>query len=147
MTATDTTAVAGLDFTIAHRPWTAEMFLEEINLGSYCRVIVEKSGTIVGYAVARLLFDEWHLMTIGVTPAQRRLGWAAWLLGDLIQKAALTRSQAVLLEVRVSNQPAIQLYKKMNFKALSIRKHYYRGPYGPEDAAIMARLIQAEDAL
>ena len=43
--------------------------------------------------------------------------------------------QAMTLEVRVSNEPAIQLYKKMGFCSAGIRKNFYQKPI--EDAMIM----------
>ena len=41
----------------------------------------------------------------------------------------------VTLEVRVSNEAAINLYKKYNFKSLGVRKGYYQN--NGEDALIM----------
>ena len=41
----------------------------------------------------------------------------------------------IFLEVRESNQVAINFYKKNNFKQISIRKGYYSDP--TEDAIIM----------
>ena len=43
--------------------------------------------------------------------------------------------QKITLEVRRSNQIAISLYKKYDFKEISVRKNYYKNP--TEDAVIL----------
>ena len=48
----------------------------------------------------------------------------------------------IFLEVRVSNNPAIELYNKTGFKRVSIRKNYYRLPDGREDALVMSKRLK-----
>ena len=42
-----------------------------------------------------------------------------------------------MLEVRVSNDPAIALYEKLGFQQVGRRKNYYRNP--KEDALILRK--------
>jgi [ribosomal protein S18]-alanine N-acetyltransferase len=137
MVVADLPAVVDLDSMVAQRPWSREMFLEELRLQSFCRVLLAADGVLVGFCVSRLLFDEWHLLTVGVGLKVRQRGYGQRLLGDIINKATLTHSRCVLLEVRVSNSPAQNLYKKMGFKTLCIRDNYYKSPPGTEDAVVM----------
>ena len=51
--------------------------------------------------------------------------------------AQLPDQKEIFLEVRVSNQPAQALYKKMHFEEIARRKNYYHDPI--EDAVIMKR--------
>ncbi len=43
-------------------------------------------------------------------------------------------AEVVLLEVRASNQPAMQLYKSMGFQRVGLRQEYY---HDGEDAVLM----------
>ena len=51
-------------------------------------------------------------------------------------------SKKIFLEVRVSNEPAIGLYIKSGFKRVSVRKNYYRLPFGREDALVMSKRLK-----
>ncbi|MBF0383694.1 MAG: ribosomal protein S18-alanine N-acetyltransferase [Magnetococcales bacterium] len=137
--------VIALDKKIAHNPWSKLMFLEELTLNSFCRVLTDEYGDILGYGVSRLLVDEWHMLTVGVKSDFRRQGYGKRLVEDVIRKAALNYSQAILLEVRSSNTIAINLYKKLGFETLHIREQYYKSSSVPEDAVVMKRLVKEGD--
>ena len=67
-------------------------------------------------------------------PESRRLGIGTVLLAEAIAEAKSTGAGVVTLEVRRSNLPARQLYRKFDFEERRLRRHYY----GPgEDAIIM----------
>lgn len=145
LTDEDVKSVVALDRTLNITPWTESMFLEELRLDSYGRVLVNDSATIVGYLVARLLWDEWHLLTIGVAVGYQRMGLAKELMRGLMTHGQRTISRAVLLEVRVSNLPAIKLYTSFGFVTVGVRKNYYLGPHESEDALVMERQIFLDD--
>jgi ribosomal-protein-alanine acetyltransferase len=137
--------VVELDGLIAQRPWSKSMFEEELNLSSFCRVLLNDYGTVAGFCVSRLQLDEWHLLSVGVGLDFRRQGLGERLVADVVRKAALGRSRAVLLEVRASNEPALKLYKKMQFETLYVRENYYKGPPKAEDAVVMDRRVKERD--
>ena len=58
---------------------------------------------------------------------------AKWKHVDLKSRG----SHALMLEVRVSNDPAIALYEKLGFRLVGRRKNYYRNP--KEDALILRK--------
>ncbi|MBF0401855.1 MAG: ribosomal protein S18-alanine N-acetyltransferase [Magnetococcales bacterium] len=132
----DVSQVAQLEAEITPSPWTPGMFYEELSLGSYCRTLEDAFGTLLGYSVARLLVDEWHLLTLGISLAYRRQGGAKLLLADLIQRAK-EKGHPILLEVRASNLPARTLYQDMGFHFLYTRQGYYRFESGTEDAILL----------
>ena len=69
-----------------------------------------------------------------VDPDSRRRGIGAVMLREAISEAKSTGANVVTLEVRRSNLPARQLYRKFEFEERRLRRHYY----GPgEDAIIM----------
>lgn len=139
MIQTDVAEVALLESLITPSPWSSAMFSEEIELGSYCRILEGASGRIVGYSVARLHVDEWHLLTLGIALFYRRQGGAKRLLDDLIQQVTIAGGKAILLEVRDSNLPARTLYRDMGFHFLYTRRGYYRSESSTEDAILLIR--------
>ena len=137
--------VVDLDSKVAQYPWTMSMFLEELRLQSFCRVALDVHGLVIGYGVSRLQVDEWHLLTLGVGVNFRRQGYGECLVADVIRKSALHNDRIILLEVRASNILALNLYKKMGFKIINVRKGYYRSELIREDAIVMERLVQKGD--
>ncbi|MBF0454723.1 MAG: ribosomal protein S18-alanine N-acetyltransferase [Magnetococcales bacterium] len=137
--------VSALDFKLAQRPWSVSMFKEELRLRSFCRLLMNEYGVVVGYGISRLQVDEWHLLTVGVAREFQRQGYGFQLVADVIRKAALGYNRSVLLEVRASNVSALTLYKKMGFETLYIREGYYKAPPLAEDAVVMSRRVQEND--
>ncbi|PCN50791.1 ribosomal-protein-alanine N-acetyltransferase [Candidatus Geothermarchaeota archaeon ex4572_27] len=68
-----------------------------------------------------------HVVSIAVLPEYRKRGIGTSLLKEAI-KALKERwgCQDVYLEVRISNTPAINLYKKLGFTISYVRRGYYR---------------------
>ena len=89
----------------------------------------------VGYVSTWLVFEEAHITAIAVRKAHRGRGVGELLLGGAIEFAMHQKSRVVTLEVRVSNDSAIALYKKYGFKKVGLRKAYYSD--NREDADIM----------
>jgi ribosomal-protein-alanine N-acetyltransferase len=75
-------------------------------------------------------------MNIAVAPEHRRRGVARRLLAELFERAG-GDSARYTLEVRRSNQEAIDLYESEGFRAAGLRPRYYQD--NGEDALIMWR--------
>ncbi len=140
MTERDISAAAALDFANTPHPWTPGMFLEELHLNAFCRVLW--NGSLQGFVIARLQFDEWHLLNLTVATAQRRQGWGKRLVRTVIQRAIQNHSRGLLLEVRRSNSSAQRLYQTLGFREISVRKGYYRHPLQIEDGVIMRHALE-----
>ena len=54
--------------------------------------------------------------------------------------AAATGAEALLLEVRADNEPALGLYERSGFERLTLRRRYYQP--GDVDAVIMRKLLE-----
>lgn len=79
-----------------------------------------------------------HLTTIGVAPEHRRRGLAARLL-DHIEKALRERDvSSVMLEVRVSNVDAQQLYRRVGYMVVQRIARYYNNG---EDCLLMIKAL------
>jgi ribosomal-protein-alanine N-acetyltransferase len=119
-------------------PWTRGNFRDCIESGYYARVLVE-AGVMAGYVVMSMGAGEAHVLNICVAPERQRQGLGRALLHHLEQVALENSVDMMLLEVRVSNQPAIRLYDSMGFNELGQRRNYYPAHGSREDALILAR--------
>lgn len=116
-------------------PWSRNMLEDELYNDKAYYLVAEYQGQVAGYAGMWQIFDEGHITNIAVDPAFRRRGIGSLLLDDLIAHARAQGIQALTLEVRVSNAPAISLYESKGFIAEGRRKRYYSD--NNEDALIM----------
>ena len=111
-------------------------------------LVAEMDGRVVGYIMCRVEYDnlyikpgvvgrKGHIVSLAVLPETRRRGIATELMRRAME--AMKKhygADEYYLEVRVSNEPAIRLYKKLGFKAVKVLTHYYGDG---EDAYLMAR--------
>ncbi|HEX6507241.1 MAG TPA: ribosomal protein S18-alanine N-acetyltransferase, partial [Chloroflexota bacterium] len=95
----------------------------------------DRTGAILGYAGMWLMLDEAHITTIAMRTRWRGKGLGELLLASLIETARDVGAHRVTLEVRVSNEPAQNLYRKYGFVHEGTRPRYYSD--NNEDAYIM----------
>jgi ribosomal-protein-alanine N-acetyltransferase len=87
--------------------------------------------------VARLRDGAWYLNNLLVDPQHRRRGVATELVGTYLESSRLVPSRGHTLEVRVSNAPAIGLYRGLGFRIAGTRAAFY--PDNNEDAFVMRK--------
>ena len=78
---------------------------------------------------------EMHIVTIAVLPAWRGRSIGEWLLLALLALGRKEGAHTATLEVRVSNEIALRLYRRAGFEAVGYRRRYYPDK---EDARILA---------
>ena len=117
-------------------PWSLAMFVLELSKPAGICLAAFREGTMVGYLVCSRYDRVWHLMNVAVDPSRRREGIAATLLHRLFERTGGDESQYTL-EVRQSNDGAIELYEGFGFRAAGTRRRYYQD--NGEDALIMWR--------
>lgn len=106
------------------------------NFGLYSSDHQQLLGFII---VHQPIPDEWTIMNVVVSSAFQRQGFGKKLVGYVCDLAEAAKA-SVFLEVRESNQPAIELYTKLGFKNLGRRKAYYpTASREREDAIVMQR--------
>lgn len=98
-------------------------------------LVVEQSGSLVGFIVGRRVADEWEIENIAVTSAARRFGLGSRLVGEFLDLVRNQGGKIVFLEVRESNRAARSLYEKWAFIQVGRRKMYYQNP--AEDALVL----------
>ncbi|HLG21928.1 MAG TPA: ribosomal protein S18-alanine N-acetyltransferase [Candidatus Manganitrophaceae bacterium] len=118
-------------------PWTKSMFLSELweNPFSFSYVAKEEGGRVVGYVCFWIVVDELHLLNIAVHPRRRRTGVGADLFRLALRMGRERAARIATLEVRLSNLPALDLYRKFGFREVGRRPNYYHDP--PEDALLL----------
>ncbi len=117
-------------------PWTYRMFVEGFSSKLFYGVCAVEDGEIVGYACETVLFENAEVDNIAVAESCRRRGVGKKLLKKLETEAKERGARVILLEVRVSNAPAMTMYLKEGFKGIYVRPRYY--PDG-EDAIVMQK--------
>ena len=115
------------------------MFLDELRTAhAQCLVVkieIEGKTLIAAYIIFWLVADEVHLHNLAVRNEFRRQGLAynmMNLMKDIAAQVGITRQT---LEVRESNNEAINLYRKCGFVVKGRRPRYYTDTH--EDALIM----------
>ncbi len=126
----DIEKVVLIEFSSFESPWSRNLLIRSIKKKEL--FVAEINGEVVGYIVFSKILDEVHLENIAVDERWRRKGIGSKLLEFLIQRS---KESSIFLEVRPSNIPAINLYKKYGFREIGIRKKYYVN----EDAIVMMR--------
>jgi ribosomal-protein-alanine N-acetyltransferase len=105
-------------------PWTEGIVRDCIAIGYECWV-AESRGRIIGYSFMSVAVDEAHLLNLTIDPKQQGKGYGRQLLEFMLGVAEQQGVVQVFLEVRPSNDKAIELYRSMGFSEIGIRKGYY----------------------
>lgn len=137
MTVGDLEQVMAVETTAFSHPWSRGNFIDSLAAGYHTELRLDADGALLGYWVAMPGADELHLLNITVAPSQQRQGHGQALLQRLIAHARQRADQMLWLEVRESNQPAQALYRRHGFDAVGLRRAYYPGLHGREDAVVM----------
>ena len=118
-----------------HRTWDAHEFAEI--LSSNC-VLAECHEH--GFALARVIESEAELLLLVTDKIKRNTGLATNCLLKIEKKIVEIGARKLTLEVSESNKTAIQIYKNLNYKKISVRKSYSRDKNGKlEDALVMQK--------
>ena len=119
-------------------PWTKRIFVDCLRAGYQCWVLANKQQ-IVTHGVLSVAIGECHLLTLCVRPEYQRRGYGRKLFRLLLDRAVKQDAEICFLEVRRSNENAIDLYRSMGFVQIGERKNYYPSEGAREDALIMSR--------
>jgi len=141
---TDLAAVAALEARSYTLPWSLATFHGQLARESGICLVCEDAARIVGYLVADMFVDVWHLMNLCVAEEVRREHVASRLLEAYFAVTERHGHRGHTLEVRVSNAPAIELYRSFGFVSTGVRPGYYSDDR--EDAVIMWKDWEGDSA-
>lgn len=136
MTVSDIDEVVAIEQLSFRTPWSRNAFYGELTQNPVAMYIVGRiEGRIVCYAGTWLIHGEAHITNVAVHPEARGRNVGEALCVYLMAEAASRGMSRATLEVRVSNEAAQRLYRKLGFCPVGVRPGYYTDTN--EDALIM----------
>ena len=143
MTSDDVASMAALEAVVSPRPWSHDLFAGELSMPAAERhwavAIDATTNELVGFGgIMFVMADgrivEGHIMNVAVNPERQGEGLGRRLLDRIMREAQGRGAEALTLEVRVANQPALALYRRAGFAPVGVRSGYYGQG---EDALVM----------
>jgi ribosomal-protein-alanine N-acetyltransferase len=95
--------------------------------------------TFVGFFLARSVYEDLEILKLGVIQDCQRQRIGTHLMENAYAEGIRRGCNRCFLEVRKSNQNAIQFYYNHNFRIAGTRLNYYTDPV--EDAWVMERAL------
>ncbi|MGD7045881.1 ribosomal protein S18-alanine N-acetyltransferase [Jeotgalibacillus proteolyticus] len=136
MTMNDIDAVLTVEQESFSVPWKRVAFENELTVNQFAKyLLLVKDEEVIGYCGLWLIMDEAHVTNIAILPKLRGQKLGERLMKKVLELAEDAGARTVTLEVRVSNDIARSLYKKLGFLDGGIRKNYYTD--NQEDALVM----------
>jgi [ribosomal protein S18]-alanine N-acetyltransferase len=133
MTHDDLAEVAGLEADLQARPWSEQVFHDELDEENRTYVVAIGPEGVVGYAGVMVIGDEAHVTNLAVAEESRRRGIGKELMVSLILSAVDQGARHLTLEVRTGNESARALYAGLGLAPVGVRQRYY----GDDDALIL----------
>lgn len=143
---TDLDAVVRINKVCLPENYSPSFFMEHHYENPRVFVVAEVGGEVIGYSMCRIEFGvsnlktafarKGHVISIAVMEGHRGQGIGLALMEASIQRVKAEGASEMYLEVRVSNNPAVELYKKLGFSATRVSEGYYRDG---ESAYIMTK--------
>lgn len=135
-------AIAQIEQECFSDPWSEDALKSELTNESAHFFTAVKNSEVAGYMGMHIVLDECYIANVAVKPSYRRQGIAETLLYYAEKTAKDKNCSFISLEVRVSNTPAINLYKKRGYISQGERKNFYSHP--TENALIMTKTFSEE---
>jgi len=112
-------------------------------------IVAEAYGELVGYIMCRIetglpdfgllgIAKRGHVISIAVLPEHQLKGIGQALMQEAMLRMRMYKAKECYLEVRVTNKPAINMYKKLGFETSRVVDGYYADG---ESAAVMTRKL------
>lgn len=135
--------IAQLEKVCFSDPWSEASIAYELTNPLSLWLVAMDGDDLVGYVGSQSVLDGADMMNIAIAPSHRRQGIAYRLVDALIVQLKQKGVRMLLLEVRVSNEPARALYEDLGFTVVGKRPGYYSNP--KEDALILRKEWSCED--
>ncbi|WP_417432815.1 GNAT family N-acetyltransferase [Hoeflea sp.] len=92
-----------------------------------------------GFVLSREAAGEAEILSIGISPKQRRSGLGWRLMLSAMKESKRRGAGEMFLEVDETNTAAVQMYRKLNFVQVGERRAYYAQEGGPGTTALVMR--------
>ena len=125
----DLEAVMVIERAAFKHPWSTELFRRELT-HDWSTILLAEEDTptgrrLLGFLIFWLVHDELHILNVATHPSHRRRGVARAVLEATLERGRAHRCTLATLEVRRSNEAALDLYRSYGFRAVGIRPNYY----------------------
>ncbi|RMH37608.1 MAG: ribosomal-protein-alanine N-acetyltransferase [Nitrospirae bacterium] len=139
-TMSDLDAIVAIEQASFPTPWSREAFEAELRGNAFSHLLVARfpaqiGPALAGYCCFWIVFEELRILNCAVRREHRRQGIGARLLRHAMAEGRTHGATRALLEVRASNEPALNFYRRLGFRAYGTRTGYYTNP--DEDAILM----------
>ncbi|MHB8096239.1 MAG: ribosomal protein S18-alanine N-acetyltransferase [Erysipelotrichaceae bacterium] len=143
MNLSDLDGVSKIELEAFSHPWSKEDFEVELQSNPYALyfVLVEED-IIKAYIGVWIIYERAQITTIAVNKDFRRQGLSKKLMEFLDNLCLKNGVEEISLEVRVSNEKAINLYQNFGFEKKGIRNDYYQDNH--EDAYLMVKIVKGD---
>jgi ribosomal-protein-alanine N-acetyltransferase len=116
--------------------WSRSAFQSELVENTFATYLVlDFHGTVVAYGGMWIILDEAHVTNVAVHPDFRGHHLGETMMLGLMARAKQLGATRMTLEVRRGNEIAKNLYNKLGFVQLGVRRGYYTDTR--EDAFIL----------
>ena len=158
-TESDIDAIVGLAELSGLAQWSREDYAEAANAKDRLLLAArENRGNVVGFILVQLINAssdgvDVEILNIAVDPRFKRKGIGRRLIAAALQGAEIGSGSKVILEVRASNDSAINFYRSCGFREQAVRRAYYRDPiedailFGADAGEVLARLNSGRKTL
>lgn len=142
MVVADVDEVHALECSVFPHPWSRANFMDSLASG-YDAWVLRAAGTdeLAGYFLLMYALDEAHLLDVAVAGPRHGSGLGRYLLDRIAARARGMRMESILLEVRPSNERALQVYRRYGYAEIGRRKGYYPAHEGRREDAIVMRYV------
>lgn len=120
-------------------PWSRESYLGELKNSFANYFVCDCAGDIAGYIGIWVVFEEAHITNVAVHKAYRSQGIGQALMAEAEKTARAKKATRILLEVRPTNELALQMYANRGYIKTAIRPAYYSD--NGEDAIVMTKYL------
>ncbi len=112
-------------------------------------IVAEQEAKLVGYIMCRIetgfsslsflgVSKKGHVVSIAVLPEYQHEGIGTALMKEAMKNMHLYKAKECYLEVRITNTPAVNMYKKLGFQIARVSDGYYADG---ENAYVMAKKL------
>ncbi|TYB31027.1 MAG: ribosomal-protein-alanine N-acetyltransferase [Candidatus Mcinerneyibacterium aminivorans] len=109
-------------------PWTKRFLKNEFE-NSYTEVYgLFVDEELIGFSIISLIYkyNLSHIKNFAVLPSKQNMGYGTFFLLNIHKILKKNKIKNIFLEVRISNERAIKLYRKFNYKIVEVLKNYYK---------------------
>jgi ribosomal-protein-alanine N-acetyltransferase len=145
----DLRSVVHINYVCLPENYTDYFFIDLYKRFPETFIVAEENGQVIGYIMCRVevglshfgfsgIIKKGHVVSVAVLPQYRRKGVGQALISEAMKGMRLYNAKQCFLEVRITNTPAVDLYKKLGFEVTRTIHGYYADG---EDAHIMSKKL------